>query len=110
MAVYDKKEVNDTVLYNKIISTKTEKNSIIISGYMPQNADIKAIEVDTQEVENKIKDKTKNEVKLQIAYDIKIVVDDKEYEPNEFDEDVKVEITDIDSKKINVWHIKDDET
>ena len=109
LAVYDKKEVNDTVLYNKIISTKTEKNSIIISGYMPQNAIIKTTEVDIQEVENKIKDKTQNEVKLQIAYDIKIVVDDKEYEPNEFDENVKVQITDIDSKNINVWHIKDDE-
>ena len=77
LAVYDKKEVNDTVLYNRIISTKTEKNSIIISGYMPQNAIIKTTEVDIQEVENKIKDKTQNEVKLQIAYDIKIVVEIK---------------------------------
>ena len=109
LAEYDKREVENTVLYNKFISTETEKNRIIISGYMPQNAMIRATEVDVVEVENKIKDKTEKDVKLQVAYDIKIVVDDKEYEPNEFDQDVKVEITGLENENINIWHIKDDE-
>ena len=109
VAEYDKKQANGKDIYNKIISTKTEKNVIIISGYMPLNAKVKVTEVDAKEVENKIKDKTENNVKLQIAYDIKIIEDETEYEPNEFDENVKVRITTLEDENINVWHIKDDE-
>ena len=87
----------------------TEKNNIIISGYMPYNANVKVQEVSIEEVEEKINEKSEDDVKLQIAYDIKIIVDDKEYEPYEFDEDVKVEITDLDYKAINIWHLKDEQ-
>ena len=106
---YDKKESNGIELYNKIISARTEKNAIIISGYMPLNAKVKVTQVDAKEVENKINNKIENDVKLQIAYDIKILVDEKEYEPNEFDENVKVKITAIEDENINIWHIKEDE-
>ncbi len=109
LAEYDKKVEKSTDLYNKIISQKTASNSIIVSGYMPQNATLIVDEVDTQEVENKINQKLDNNIKLKIAYDIKIAVDEEEYEPYEFDEKIKVEITEKD-KNINIWHLKDDES
>lgn len=109
-AVYDIKEEKDITLYNKLLIYKTEKHIISVNGYMPEKAQIKVSEVDVKETESKINKKNKSDVKLKIAYDIKIEIDGKEYEPNEFDENVKVNIEGIESQNINIWHIKNDNT
>lgn len=113
IADYDYKEEKDKRLYNKKIYYTGTNNYITISGYMPQNSEISVKEVEKADVENKIKDSFKDEQKdlnLSIAYDIKIMVDGKEYEPEDFDKNVKVLITGIDGKTINVWHVKNDST
>ncbi len=109
LAVYDKKEIKGKELYNKIISEKTEKNNIIVSGYMPANAKLKVTEVDAEAVGEKISKSVESSVKLQVAFDIKIIADAKEYEPNAFDENVKVKINGLENKKVNIWHIKDND-
>lgn len=76
---------------------------------MPKDAEIKVSDVDVSNVQDKINEKYNSDVKLKTAYDIKILVDDKEYEPDEFDENVQVTITGIDEEKVNIWHVKDDE-
>lgn len=109
IAEYDTEEKHNQILYNKYISKQTEQNNIIINGYMPKDAEIKVSDVDVSNVQDKINEKYNSDVKLKTAYDIKILVDDKEYEPDEFDENVQVTITGIDEEKVNIWHVKDDE-
>ncbi|MBR6034181.1 MAG: PQQ-like beta-propeller repeat protein [Clostridia bacterium] len=109
IAVYDKKEVKGKELYNKIVSEKVGNNAITISGYMPEDAEAKVTIVDAKSVEDKISNSTKTNVKLQAAFDIKIISNGKEYEPNEFDEDVNVIINGLDNQKINIWHVKSDD-
>ena len=80
---------------------------------MPEKADIKITEVEKSEIENKINsgiEDVANPVSLSYAYDIKIIADGKEFEPEEFDENATVSITGFDKKSINVWHIKNDDT
>ena len=113
LAEYEAKEVNNIKLYNKIISKSTKNNNISITGFMPQNAEIQVKELDKEEVQNNIIQgfqDTNKKINLTTAYDIKIIVDKKEYEPEEFDESAVVTITNIESKNINIWHIKNDNT
>ena len=113
VALYDYQEVDGERLYNKKISSTTEKNIITIAGYMPQNAEVSAKEVELEEVEEKIKSNFEDvdrSVKLASAYDIKIIIDDEEFEPEDFGENVKVYITGIENENINIWHIRNDDT
>lgn len=111
VANYDFKEVDDKVLYKKLISTTTDENSISIIGYMPQNAEISVENVEKEQVEktiNKGREDNKKGVSLLVAYDIKIMVDGESFEPEDFDEKVRVIITGIEEKNINIWHINKD--
>ena len=107
LAKYEKKEDKD--LYNKELVYTTEKNTISITGYMPQNAEIKVKEVDKTEVENKINTNQEKEIKLQVAYDIKILIDGKEFEPEDLKEEVTVQIKGINGEIVRIWHLKDKE-
>ncbi len=113
IAQYDYKEQKGKKLYNKVLSNTANNNSINITGYMPKDSTIKVSEVEKTGVEDIIKgnfqDVNKN-VNLESAYDIKIVSKGNEYEPEDFGESVKVSITGVDGKTINVWHVKDDNT
>lgn len=113
VADYDYKEEKEKKLYNKTIYYTGTDNYITVSGYMPKDSELSVNEVEKEEAENKIKSSFKDEqkdVNLSIAYDIKIISDKKEYEPDEFDKNVRVSITGIEGKEINVWHIKNDNT
>lgn len=113
VADYDYKEEKDKKLYNKTIYYTTSDNYITINGYMPQDSEISVNEVEKSDAENRIKKSLKDDKKdlnLSIAYDIKIISEKKEYEPEEFDKNVKVSIKGIEGKEINVWHIKNDNT
>ena len=107
IAEYQKKEKKDEVVYNKKISYTTEKNEISITGFMPKNANIKVKEVDKTAVENQISKENGKNIKLQVAYDIKILIDEKEYEPEDLGEEVTVEIKGINGEIVRIWHIKD---
>ena len=112
-AEYDNKEVKNNTIYNKVISNSTEQANISVSGYMPENAELSVKNEDTKEVKEKIlknfQDVNK-EINLVAAYDIKILSEDKEYEPEDFDETATVSIQGIDGKKFKIWHIKNDNT
>ena len=113
VAQYDSKEIEGEMLYNKKISQSMDKNIINIIGYLPVNAEISVSELKTDFVEEKIKDSmldVEKEVKLSSAYDIKIIVDGEEFEPEDFGENVKVFIQGIDEKVINIWHLKNDDS
>ena len=113
IAEYDFKEVKNNVIYNKVISNSTEQANVSISGYMPEKAEVSVKDKDIKEVKETIlknfQDVNK-EINLVAAYDIKILSEEKEYEPEDFDETATVSIKGIDGKKFNVWHIKNDNT
>ena len=101
------------MLYNKIISQDTKKNTITVKGYMPKDAVVRVKEVEADKVEHKINDNLADAgkpVDLKIAYDIKLVVNEKEYEPEDFDENVAVSITGFKENKVKLWHLKKDNT
>ena len=110
---YDFIEKEDSKLYNKELSQDINEKKVSIKGYMPYNAGIKVTEVSKSEAESKINEgitDATSSVNLAVAYDIKIIVDEKEYEPEEFDEKVVVSITGFKDQSVNVWHIKNDNT
>ena len=113
IAEYDYKKEKDEIIYNKIISNSTNQANISISGYMPQNSEVSIKEKNIEEVKEIIlknfQDVNKD-INLVAAYDLKILSEEKEYEPEEFDEKVKVLISGIDGNNFKIWHIKNDNT
>ena len=115
IAEYDYKEYKNELIYNKNISNSqtTDKINISVSGYMPEQAELEISKVDIEETEKKIKESLKDEnkdIKLLNAYDIKIVEDEKVFEPEDFDENAIVSIKGVKGEKYNIWHIKNDNT
>ena len=109
-AKYDTKAKNGKNLYNTNLIKILDDKQISVKGYMPEDA---TLNVDIQNegtVKEKLKDYINNNVSLKIAYDIKIVSNEKVYEPNEVDENVQVTITGVESvdgnnQKYKVMHI-----
>ena len=108
---YDINEKEGQILYNKTIEKEIDENQVIISGYMPENAEIKIENADLEQVKEIAKNYINDNTTLRVAYDIKIVAQDKEYEPTDFDENVQVIILGIDvnsEEKYKVIHIDDE--
>ncbi len=110
---YDFIEKEEKKLYNKKLSQDINEKNIEIKAYMPQDATIKVTEVSTSKTENKINggiEDLASPVHLAVAYDIKIISEEKEYEPEDFDENATITISGFDQDSINIWHIKNDDT
>ena len=108
--------VFERVLVDKTIETTVDGKLVSITGKMPEDAEIVVTKVTyTDNIETKISDALgkKATIKVYEAFDIKIKVGDEEYQPNEFDEAVKVSIKNIDieekteNESIKIFHIDD---
>src|SRR5699024_8491740 len=109
-AEYIKKEKDNKVLYDTVIEVKNseiessekeeekkeEKVVVTLSGYMPEDAEVKVKEIKQEEIEENIENYLDEKTTFQIAYDIKIISEEKEYQPEEFDENIDVKILGID--------------
>lgn len=107
---YETKEKEDKLLYNKTIEQEIDTNKITISGFMPESAQIKVENSNLEQVKDITKEHINDKINLKIAYDIKIIFEEKEYEPTDFDENVEVTISGIDinsNEKYKVIHIDD---
>lgn len=107
---YDKKENNGLSLYYKNINAEVNSRKIQIEGYMPEDSKIEAKEIGKEQVENELNQFLINNVSFKIAYDIKILKNDVEYEPSNYGEKVKVTITNIsneENKEYRVVHIEE---
>lgn len=109
--IYDTKTAKNIKLYYKNLDTMINQHNVLIEGYMPKDSDINIAIADFKKTENKIK-QADDTLTLNIAYDIKILCSGEKYEPNEFDENVKVTIAGIVDKENNtglkVIHISDE--
>ena len=97
---YEIKKVKEENLYKKILKVeKNEKNkienNITVTGFMPKDATLKIQRITEEELKNKAQDHIKESTKIKVAYDIKILVNEREFEPSDFDENVEVTITNV---------------
>ena len=110
---YDLQEKDGQVLYNKLIEQEIENNKVEIKGYMPIDGKAKIEVVNKEEVNNLALQYGNKNASLKMVYDIKIISNEKEYEPIEFDKNMEVTITGLDNvdtqkQKYKILHIKDD--
>lgn len=110
---YDEKEKNGEKLYNKQLEQIVEGKNISIKGYMPEDASISVEIANEEKTKETLKDILNNDITYQIAYDIKLISNEKAYNPTDFDENVKVSITgveqiDKENQKYKVVHINNE--
>ncbi|MGN1384559.1 MAG: beta strand repeat-containing protein [Clostridia bacterium] len=110
IAKYDEKEKNGQLLYNKHLEQIIDDKNVTVEGYMPADA-ILTVEVANEEkTKEALKDVLNKDITYKIAYDIKLLSNEKEYNPTDFDENVKVSISGVDAidkenQKYKVVHI-----
>lgn len=110
---------NEKVLYEQKIEAQLDDDSdgqldtkIIIEGFMPLDSTISATKVEIEQIQDSIEEMLSKKVSFKKAYDIKIIAGETEYEPTEFDTNVKVTISglekiDENNQKYKVVHIED---
>lgn len=116
---YNTLEKNENILYEQKIETQVDDDgdgqpdtNIIIEGFMPLDATISATKVEIEQIQGSLEPMLSKKVSFKRAYDIKIITGETEYEPTEFDTNVKVTITglekiDENNQKYKVVHIED---
>lgn len=116
---YNYYENNDTILYEQKIETKIdddddgqEDTTIQIEGFMPLNSVASVSKISIEDIQSAIEDILSSKVSFKKAYDIKILYNENEYEPIEFDVNVKVTISGIDkvdvkNQRYKVVHIEE---
>ena len=106
-------EKEEVVLTEKTIQKAVDGKLISIQGIMPENAEIVVEKVRyTTNIQNDIEELFDENATVVVyeAFDIKIKVDNTEYQPNEFDESVVVSIKNIkvenkENEELKVFHI-----
>ena len=111
MAHYDTTEINGITYYNKLLTEQRNDTTITVSGYMPENSQLKITDVDLKSAQTKIRKQASQPVILAVAYDVKLEADGKEYEPYEINQNINVNIEkdSLKTKDVNIWHIKQDD-
>jgi len=112
-AEYDNVEKGEEKYFYKKIEEKINNHIIKIKGYMPLDAKVKVTEAKEEEIEKIKQEYETAKVTLQVAYDIKIITGEKEYEPSQIDENVEVIISGIEelsdkAQKHKVIHVKEE--
>lgn len=110
---YENLEKESQRYYYKQIEQKINNHIIKIKGYMPLNSKIKVTEAKQEEIERIKEEYETAKVTFKVAYDIKIISGEVEYEPSDIDENVEVIISGIDElsnkgQKHKVIHIKEE--
>lgn len=120
--LYSTSQSNGQLIYEQKIQTDVDDNedgvidsSIQIEGFMPLNSVVQVTVVGMEKIEETIVNELSDKISFKKAYDIKIIYNEQEYEPTDFDTNVKVTISGIDSinkekQKYKVVHIDDSNT
>ena len=95
-----------------MLEQEIDENKVTITGYLPFDAKISIEKSDYAQVQKQAKEYINEKTSLQLAYDIKIISGEEEFEPNELGEEVEVIIQGInteDNKSYKVIHIDTNE-
>lgn len=113
---YDSKQVENEVLYAKVLQNKEQENAITVEGYLPEEANVDIKKVTQEELESSLDEQLNENVEIEFAYDIKIMLNEIEYSSKkEQEEKLKVTINgieglDISKRKYKILHIHENET
>jgi len=107
---YDIKQYNDTKLYKQKITNSINQYIISVDGYLPENSEVSVFMLQEEDIKNN--EKLEKEDVL-VAYDIKILTENGEFEPTDFDENVSVSIsgiteTNLLTEDVEILHISND--
>lgn len=105
---YDKKEKTEQTLYNQILEKEIEQDKITITGYVPVNAEISFEKLENATIEEQLTEYINEKTTLETAYEIKILSEETEFEPKEYEEEVEVKIQGIqidNNKNYRIIHI-----
>lgn len=108
--IYDYKNYNNQKLYYKNISQEIDNRIIRAEGYMPVNSSLDIKKVEENEIEEELDMFLLKNVQFDTAYDIKIKNGNDEYQPETFNEKIKVIINnfeDTENKNYRIVHIKE---
>ena len=108
--IYDYKNYNNQKLYYKNISQEIDNRIIRAEGYMPVNSSLDIKKVEENEIEEELDMFLLKNVQFDTAYDIKIKNENNEYQPEIYNEKIKVTINnfeDTENKNYRVVHIKE---
>lgn len=113
IAKYDEKEKNGQLLYNKHLEQIIDDKNVTVEGYMPADAILTVAVANEEKTKEALKDVLNKDITYKIAYDIKLLSNEKEYNPTDFDENVKVSISGVDAidkenQKYKVVHINNE--
>ena len=111
-------EISGVRLYEQEILNETSNSEIVVTGYIPFDYYLNVQDVEKAEMEKLIADMEEfKDSKVLAAYDIKIVKDENEYQPSEYNQYVNVAITSkenlennlIIDKEIEIVHVDETE-
>lgn len=114
---FNTKEINDVRLYEQELNMETSESNITVKGFIPKDYILNVERQDLDETSKKFEDVEEFEdATIYLAYDIKIMNDDLEYQPKDFYQTVNVSVESKDvldgkvlGKSIGVIHIKENE-
>ena len=92
---YDYKFFEEEKLYYKNITSEIDDRRVQAEGYMPVESTLNVSKVEQEDIEEKLDLFLINNVEFNTAYDIKVMTGDIEYEPKNYNEELKVTITNI---------------
>ena len=100
------------ILEEQTISARVGNLSVSISGIIPVGAKVSAIPVSEAKAQAIVEEQTGNEAAtIYFAIDVCILMDDIKYQPEEFGENVKVTVSNLElegAKDIQIYHVKED--
>lgn len=107
-AIYSPLEKENEFTY-KELSCDLEGYSISVIGNMPEDTELQASIISNNEAEEQVEAELNGTFKAEVTFDIKLISEGTDYQPTDFDEEVKVSIKGIDSEKyLDVFRITDD--
>ena len=90
---FNTKEINDVRLYEQELNMETSESNITVKGFIPKDYILNVERQDLDETSKKFEDVEEFEnATIYLAYDIKIMNDDLEYQPKDFYQTVNVSV------------------
>lgn len=111
-AIYEEKEPETVELVQKELKQTVDSYVVTVKGNMPDDTILVVKKTDNKNAEEKVSDSLGDDIEFvaQVTFDITLEYKNKAYQPTDFDENVIVTITGVDTEKtFDVYRVTDDD-
>ena len=111
-AIYEEKEPETIELVQKELKQTVDSYVVTVKGNMPDDTSLVVKKIDNKNAEAKVSDSLGDDIEFvaQVTFDITLEYKNKAYQPTDFDENVIVTITGVDTEKtFDVYRVTDDD-